>query len=398
MLEHLSREIFQAGECIFRQGDEGDCAYLIEGGIIEILNPATGASLGLLVEGDLFGEIALIDHNPRTATAVARVETVVIPVRRGLVEELLRTTDPVIRHLMKVVLERFRSAVGRNGQAAPGEDATGHDLQASVVRDLTLLQDMSHALRADQFELHYQPIYALADNRLAGYEALIRWRHPRLGMVPPGQFLGLAEKAGQIREIGLWTLEQACRDWPTLKKLTEVASPFISVNVSGRQLDAKDFARQVIEIQERMGMAPADLKLELTETTLIEYPTLAGELLSSLLAAGNTLSLDDYGTGYGSLLYLQRYPIRTLKLDITFVREIANSSLNFQLVLNSIQMAKSLALEVVAEGVETIEAARILKSLGCDFAQGYYFCKPKPLAELCLAPPVFASSLAADPA
>lgn len=387
MLDHLDREVFQAGEHIFCQGDEGDCAFLIERGVVEISNPMTGASLGLLIEGDLFGEIALIDHNPRTASAMAKVETVVIQIRRSLVDELLRTTDPVIRHLLRVVLERFRSAVGKSRQAATDKAGSNDELQAAVVRDLTLLQDMTYALKDNQFELHYQPIYCLADNRLAGYEALIRWRHPRLGMIPPGQFLGLAEKAGQVREIGLWTLEQACRDWPALRQFAEVENPFMSVNVSGKQLDSADFAEQAIRIQQRLRMPPAELKLELTETTLIEYPMLASELLGALLASGNTLSLDDYGTGYGSLLYLQRYPIKTLKLDISFVKEIVNSNVSFQLVMNSIQMAKSLDLEVVAEGVESIEVAHILKSLGCDYAQGFFYSKPKPLAEFASSPP-----------
>lgn len=385
MLEHLDREVFKAGEYIFRQADEGDCAFLIESGIVEISNPLTGFKLGLLVEGDLFGEIALIDRHPRTASAMAKVDTVVIRIRRSLVEELLRTTDPVIRHLLQVVLERFRSAVGNPRQAPDGNSDSADELHASVVHDLTLLQDMAYALKDNQFELHYQPIYALADRKLAGYEALIRWRHPTLGMIPPGQFLGLAEKAGHIRDIGLWTLEQACRDWPALRRLTQVESPFICVNVSGKQLDAAGFAEQAVRIQQHMQMPPGELKLELTETTLIENPTLASELLATLLAAGNTLSLDDYGTGYGSLHYLQRYPIKTLKLDITFVREIARSNVSLKLVMSSIHMARALDLNVVAEGVESADVARILEDLGCTYAQGYLYSKPRPLNELCAA-------------
>ncbi|MGI9134059.1 MAG: EAL domain-containing protein, partial [Rhodoferax sp.] len=211
---------------------------------------------------------------------------------------------------------------------------------------------------------------------------LIRWRHPLIGLSSPLEFLGLAEETGLIRPIGLWVLERACMDWPALRSLCNVEKPFLSVNVSATQLVGNDFVGQAIATQQQHGMPPDELKLELTETGLIEHRALAQEQLQRLCEFGNSIALDDYGTGYSGLEHLQSYRFKTLKLDQSFIREMLNSSLSFQLVMSSIDMAKSLLLDLVAEGIETEEIARILKLLGCDYGQGYLYSKPKPLAEL----------------
>ncbi len=216
---------------------------------------------------------------------------------------------------------------------------------------------------------------------IAGFKALIRWRHPERGLIPPNRFLGIAEESGLIRLIGRWTIEQACRDWPGLRAVATTARRFISINLSGKQLTEEGFADEALAIQRAFGVNPGEIKLELTETSLITNTALATRHLNELSRCGNSIALDDYGTGYSGLGHLQNYPFKVLKLDQTFVREIMNSSLSFQLVMNSIEMAKSLQLEIVAEGIETADIAEALSSMGCDYAQGYLFSKPQPLQE-----------------
>ncbi len=385
MFDQLDRQRFAAGAVIFRKHDQGDCAYLVESGAVEISDPDTGYVIAQVGSGELIGEIALIDRDARTATAKASSAAVLITIKREFMEQLLLHTDPIIRHLLNVVLGRFRT----NMQPRSGADnnpvreaSAGNSLQETATKKIALLQDLSYGLTASQFVLHYQPIFRLEDNQIAGFEALIRWNHPSCGMVYPLEFIALAEHTGLISEIGLWAVAQACTDWKLLRPLTKGDAPFVSVNVSGIQLADPHFAEQMIRIQNAHAMAASELKLELTESSLIKQPELARSQLRLLSDHGNSIALDDYGTAYSGLEYLQNYPFDTVKIDQRFVREMLNSSLSFQLVMSSIDMCKTLQLGVVAEGIETEEVARILKVIGCVYGQGYLFGRPKPLAEM----------------
>jgi EAL domain-containing protein (putative c-di-GMP-specific phosphodiesterase class I)/CRP-like cAMP-binding protein len=386
--EKLHREKFSAGQVIFRQGEIGDCAYVIEEGSVEVCAHLNGLErrVSLLDQGELIGEVALIDHQPRTATVRAVAETVLVPIRREFIEELLEKTDPVIRHLLRVILERFRTVQNNlaprlgDAQFVPFEYPRPQDsLHLAATRNLTLAQDIAHALVSGQFEMHYQPICSLEDGRIAGFEALLRWFHPQEGAISPLDFLWLAEQTGQIRAIGLWTLERACRDWPRLKAQTDHSRPFVSVNLSANQLTGTYFIDDVKAILDRHRMPCGQLKLELTETIIIGRPEIASQVLNNLIELGSSLALDDFGTGYSGLEYLQRYPIGTLKIDKVFIGGLMESPQSREIVSKSIELAHSLGMDVVAEGIETDAIRRCLLELKCDFGQGWFFGKPRPL-------------------
>lgn len=393
MFDELDREIFGSGECIFSNGDAGDCAYLVEEGAVEIVAAKRGAEqrIGLLRKGEMFGEIALIDRQPRTATARAVERTTLIPIQRKLLEGLLEKSDPILRHLLAVILERYRS--NQNHLAVPEKDSplTEHQadlrnaLKGEATQKLSLAHGITRALKYDEFELHYQPICSLSDGRVAGFEALIRWRHPTEGMTPPMDFLWLAEQTGQICELGLWTLERACRDWPTLRKFTEQENPFVSVNLSATQLTSETLVDDVRAIISRHGMPTTQLKLELTETVMVEHPEVARDVLNKLTELGSDLALDDYGTGYSGLDHLQRYPIGTLKIDRAFIAPMVKSEQSREIVRSSIALAHSLGMNVVAEGIETQEVRDALSGMGCEFGQGWHFGKPLALQDLVLS-------------
>jgi EAL domain-containing protein (putative c-di-GMP-specific phosphodiesterase class I) len=389
MLNNLNREIYDIGEIIFKEGDAGDCAYLIEEGTIEISVLVDGQQLNVNKIGkkELFGEVALIDHQPRTATAKALEKSVLIIIQRALVNELLEKTDPIVRHLLLVVLDRYRNKRG-NSQPHSTEQQLAeistkrNSIRGEATHKLTLANDITRALSKDEFELHYQPICALATTQVAGYEALIRWRHPTQGMMPPLDFLWLAEQTGQIREVGLWTLERACRDWSTLRKTTNTETPFVSVNLSPSQLTGERFVEDVKSIITRYKMPPTELKLELTETVIINNPEIALQLLLQLTELGSTLAIDDFGTGHSSLETLDRYPIGTLKVDRYFTSSMLASAQSREIVNSSIQLAHTLGMDVVAEGIE-IEAVRTkLLELGCNYGQGWLFGRPVELKDI----------------
>lgn len=391
MLNNLNREIYGVGELIFKEGDAGDCAYLIEEGVIEISVTVNGQEqrLNQIGKSELFGEVALIDHQPRTASARALEKTVLITIQRNLVNELLEKTDPIVRHLLMVILDRYRN---KRGTSQPQSAAQKLDqaevtskrniIRGEATQKLTMANDIGRALRQDEFEMYYQPICALSSGQVAGYEALIRWRHPRDGLISPLDFLWLAEQTGQIREIGLWTLERSCRDWPVLRKSTNFALPFVSVNMSPSQLTGDSFVEDVKSIITRHRMPPTELKLELTETVIINKPEVALNLLNQLTELGSTLAIDDFGTGHSSLETLNRYPIGTMKVDRSFTSTMLTSAQSLEIVSSSIKLAHSLGMDVVAEGIETEEVRRKLIELGCNFGQGWLFGRPSELKNI----------------
>jgi diguanylate cyclase (GGDEF)-like protein/PAS domain S-box-containing protein len=237
------------------------------------------------------------------------------------------------------------------------------------------------ALAREEFELHYQPRVDLRNMAVVGMEALIRWRHPQQGMVPPQQFIGIAEETGLIVPIGRWVLREACRQTRSL--IDEFGRPIrVSVNVSARQLAQPGFAAEVREALADAGLAPVALELELTESALIEDLERTAVMLGELQALGVKLAVDDFGTGYSGLAYLRRLPIDVLKLDRSFVMQDDGRISAFDFVKAFVDMAHALQLSVVAEGVETTEVLDFLRAASCDEAQGYLLGRPLPLAEL----------------
>ncbi len=201
-------------------------------------------------------------------------------------------------------------------------------------------------------------------------------------MISPLDFLWLAEQTGQIRAIGMWTLERACRDWPVLRQATDHSSPFVSVNLSANQLTGDHFVHDVKLILERHHMTAEELKMELTETIIIGRPEIASQVLNNLIALGGTLALDDFGTGYSGLDYLQRYPIATVKIDRAFITPLLQTAPSLEIVNKTIELAHSLGMNVVAEGIENEEIRQKLTQLRCDFGQGWLFGKPLALDDI----------------
>jgi EAL domain-containing protein (putative c-di-GMP-specific phosphodiesterase class I) len=237
---------------------------------------------------------------------------------------------------------------------------------------------LREALGTSQFVLYYQP-QVTEKGQITGVEALLRWQHPKRGMVSPAEFIPLAEETGMILPIGTWVLETACRQLVQWANQPGLAHLKIAVNVSAKQFHHRDFSEQVLSILRRTGANPNRLKLELTESLLVTDVEGVITKMNALMGIGVSFALDDFGTGYSSLSYLKRLPLNQLKIDQGFVRDILIDSNDAAIAKMVIALADSLGLTVVAEGVETEAQRDFLAELGCHNYQGYLFSRPLPL-------------------
>ncbi|HEX6313005.1 MAG TPA: EAL domain-containing protein [Acidimicrobiia bacterium] len=242
---------------------------------------------------------------------------------------------------------------------------------------------LHRALERGEFEVHFQPVVDLEAGAVTGFEALLRWRHPERGLVPPGEFIARAESTGLIVPIGAWVLEEACRQAARWQEVHRGQAPLtISVNLSPRQLAEPTLPAQVARIIAETGVHPDSVWLEITETTLMHDAESAIGTLEALQEQGVHIAVDDFGTGYSSLSYLKRFPVEALKVDRTFVDGLGRDAEDTVIATACVSLAHSLGLTAIAEGVESHAQLAELRTLGCELAQGYLFAAPTSAPEL----------------
>ena len=258
-------------------------------------------------------------------------------------------------------------------------DVYDEAMQSRATAHLTIQRDLAVALESDQFVVHYQPLIALDGGAVVGAEALVRWNHPERGMVPPNDFISVAEQTGQIRAIGELVLNRACEQ--AVRWLVAGHRLTVSVNVAAAQLRDGDFPSLVQRALAASGLPADQLCLEITESSLMTGSAQLDQDLLRLRHLGVHLALDDFGTGYSSLAYLQQLPCDELKIDRAFISRMQQDNRELHVVTAILGMARALELTVVAEGVETDDQRRLLADLGCQQAQGYLFSRPVPATE-----------------
>jgi diguanylate cyclase (GGDEF)-like protein/PAS domain S-box-containing protein len=267
----------------------------------------------------------------------------------------------------------YRAKLTGRGRSVVFEPA----MRAAAMERLRLETDLVHALVANQFRMEYQPVVSLQTNLVVGFEALLRWDHPDLGIVPPDKFIPIAEDTGLIVQIGRWVLDEACRQAARWREeLPGSGDVSMAVNVSGRQIASPNLVQHVAQSLAASGLAPEALILELTETVLVHEADLAAHRLEELQGLGVRLAVDDFGTGYSSLSYLRQFPFDILKVDKSFVATITDADAIPAIVRGLLELGRTLGLETVAEGVENIVQRDALQAHGCDLAQGFLYARP----------------------
>lgn len=387
---------FQPGELIFAAGEEGHHAYIIESGQVDVFvtTAGTDVSLKTLTKGEVFGEMAVIDASPRSASVRALTETCCVVISSEQIYDRIEASDPVVKLLVSRLLDHIRSSntgVSRvmPATSVPISSSTSADpttLHQPVLEKMRLESELLDAIATHAFVPHYQPLVDLATEEILGFEFLIRWHSPTRGWVSPGLFINTAEETSLIRPIGRWVLESACADLNRFNQAlnSTEANPgqthpplFISVNVSARQFQAPQFLEELLEILQRHQIPPSQIKLEVTERVLMEGPS-AINIIQQCRQQGFHLALDDFGTGFSSLTYLAKFEIDSLKIDQYFVREMLTNRRTLALMKHILAMTRDLEMLSVAEGVETQQELDILRQLGCQIGQGYLFGKPLP--------------------
>jgi predicted signal transduction protein with EAL and GGDEF domain len=253
-------------------------------------------------------------------------------------------------------------------------------MHREAVEWLELESDLRAGMELGEFCLEYQPLVHIERGSVKGFEALLRWNHPRRGWVMPSQFIPIAEETGLIVALGRWVLQEACRQAVTWPRCPDGTTPSVSVNVAARQLDSEEFADHVREALASSGLPPSRLVLEITESDVTRAREEALHTLESLRAVGVRIAIDDFGTGYSSLGHLQYFPVDELKIDRSFVQRVTGGDRDAAFVRTIIGLARSLSADVVAEGIEEELQRRFLRRAGCDLGQGFHFSRPMPPA------------------
>ena len=391
MPKFITSKKFAAGEEIFGIGDRGRHAYFIEDGSVDVSILKDGKSIVIaeLGVGEIFGEMSMIDDAPRSATVTAKTDTEVIQIQRSRFIQPLQSKDPMMDLLLRIVLARFRDAQRQMSgiRAQPDNvDASLEEIRSLAFKRIHSERELRRGLDAGEFEMHYQPIVDLISGRMAGFEALMRWKKGD-GYISPGEFIPLAEATGLIIELGRFALEKALEDQKRFlgdfaKAFPDLAAPFMSVNVSGLQLADMDEIDLLAGIINKSGADPATVKLEITETLMMEDPDHAADALNKLKALGVMIAIDDFGTGYSSLSYLHQFPLDTLKIDHAFVINMSKSKSSNRIVRSIANLALSLEMDIVAEGIEEKTQMDDLRGLGCQYGQGYFMAKPMPADDI----------------
>jgi EAL domain-containing protein (putative c-di-GMP-specific phosphodiesterase class I) len=381
---------FEKGHTIFSEGDPGDCAYIVETGTVNLFAYINGETVKLtqFSSGDLFGEMALIDNKVRSGTAVANSDVTLLKVPRDYVDRNISQSDDLVNTLLNVVLTRFREMRTRLEQVATGksiaetwanssntENKINIDTQSTTNR-IQRENNLRKAFEDNQLELFYQPIISIHENKIAGCESLIRWRHPELGMISPVEFIGLAEETGLIVPIGRWIIDEACRARTRFAEIID--DIYVSVNLSPKQFESMQLVEDIEQIFDETKVQTDKIYMEITETTLMSDPIQVASILSDLKMLNTVVALDDFGTGYSSFSYLHRFPIDILKIDQSFVFTMLVNAKSQEIVRSLCSLAHSLDMKVVAEGIEQKDELSQLNSFRADYGQGYHIAKPMP--------------------
>jgi len=391
----LHRVEIKKGDLVLSDQETATCAYIVEAGAIAVEDRASSTPSYTVGPGEMFGEYGIIGDAVHYSTARAVEDTILMVVTQEEIEEKSAASDPMIHLFLNFFMDRCQSltvrAIGTEEQSHKFQSRRKQlqeNLQSTQEEIINLFRqkgELERAINNNEFVLHFQPIISLRGGYTAGFEALIRWQHPERGLLSPFHFIDTAEKTSMINEIGLWVMKESCL---YSLKFNETAakgnSPevFISVNVSARQFEDGKIIDQFRQILKETGADPKIIQLEITESVLMSDADRAKEMLHELKETGFQIVLDDFGTGYSSLSYLHKFPIDKLKIDRSFTHSMLEEQDSLEIVRAISGLSHNMDIEIVAEGIETMEQLSLYRDLDCHYGQGFLISKPLPAEDV----------------
>jgi diguanylate cyclase len=382
-----ARVTLAAGDVVFQEGDAPTTAFLIEAGRVEVHTLRNGerVRLATLGPGDLLGEMAVIDDAARTATAIAAEACVLTLIDRAAIAERLQQADPIVRSLLEGQLRRYRGALaamqGRSDEVVAAEAGPASHAEQLGIGKFRLESQLRDALRNNGLDLRLQPLFEIARGRVAGFEALVRWNHPERGPISPLEFIALAEETSLINPVGEYVLDAAIAALSALKQRNAVDVPFIAINVSPRQLAENGLIERIVERTRAVGVAPDRIKVEITESQMVDYPTVRA-LIRRCHDFGIKVAMDDFGTGYSNLGHLHELEFDSVKVDQAFPRQMMDSPRAMGLLRSIVDMLHAIGADVVVEGIESQAQLDAIAAMGVRYAQGYLIGRPLLLDEV----------------
>jgi EAL domain-containing protein (putative c-di-GMP-specific phosphodiesterase class I) len=391
----LHRIEIKKGHQILSDQEIGNCAYIVEAGKISVKDRVSCDQNYIAGPGDMFGEYGVIDGAHHYCDAIALEDSLVVVVPQSEIEEKNAAADPMISLFLNFFMDRCHSLTVQNfgtsdqngrfvSRRQSREDQT-QQTGTEIIEQFKFKEELQRAVENEEFVLHFQPIISLRGGFTAGFEALIRWQHPERGLLSPFHFIEAAERTNMIVPIGEWVFKESCKYLQEFnEKTAQHGHPevFVSVNISANQFGVPDLVDRFRDISLETGAKISNLQLEITESVLMEDANIAKTMLHQLKEIGFQLVLDDFGTGYSSLSYLHQFPIDKLKIDRSFTHNMLNDQASLEIVRAISGLSHNMDIEIVAEGIETMEQLSLYRDLDCHYGQGFLISKPLPVHEV----------------
>lgn len=387
----MHRIEIKKGETVLKENEAGDCAYIVESGMVTITDKISSRGKYSVGPGEMFGEYGIIEDVHHYSTAIAIEDSILVVVTRAEMEEKSAGADPMLSLFLNFFMDRCHSLTvrhyGTDEQIDTFSSRRAHrqnkiqNSKQEIVEQFKIKEELQSALLNNEFVLHYQPIISLRGGFTAGFEALIRWQHPERGLLSPFHFIDIAEKTNMIVPIGEWVFREACLKSSAFnKRASEIKSPevFVSVNISANQFAVPNMVERFKQVSMETQVDVSKIQLEITESVLMEDADSAKKMLQDLKSFGFQLVLDDFGTGYSSLSYLHQFPIDKLKIDRSFTHAMLNDHDSLEIVRAISGLSHNMDIEIVAEGIETMEQLSLYRDLDCHYGQGFLISKPLP--------------------
>lgn len=379
--------VLEPGDILYRAGDNYDLGYVVETGELIIYDIIDGRRVEFERRGPgaIVGEFSILADRPRTVTVEAVTTCKLHRISVDHIRDRWEQLDPVLRACVDTSICFTETLTKRLHDASSQVELAKSTLSNpdGLIEQINLERDILSGLADNQFSLVYQPVVTVPDGEIVGVEALMRWQHETRGNVPPFKFIQVAEEMGAIGKLTEFALSEACRALRRMRsRLAPDSSFYVAVNVSGKDIGTVGFVDFVAHVLDLNCVEPKHLKIEVTETALVDDPDCAARHLQQLRDLGCGIAIDDFGTGFSNLAYLKQLPLTTLKIDRAFAGDAHGNPVSRSIVSMLLGLGSDLGVEIVAEGLETIDDVEMLQGLGCQYAQGYYFFKPMPEADI----------------